>query len=321
MPFQVGWDITHHCNFRCKHCYFGSDELADRQSMTLREALDFVDYLADKRVFHLSIAGGEPLLYPHIKEVVAAATRRGIVVAMSTNASLLTSNLAGELKDAGLDSLQISLDGSCAEVNDRIRGNGSFNRTMRGLRTAIGHQFKVLVACVVLRPNAHDIAEIVDLAAREGAVGIKVQTFIQGSGLAAQNDMDLALPAEDVIAVIRPLWGRKQEWETRLPLVILPMVPGVSESDGEPESNPRQSCLGCQPGISTIRVAANGDVRACGALREPEEILGNIKRSTLQEIWLESDRLVQLRNREQVNRGLSGSACNTFCGKGCRSIN
>jgi len=70
MPFQIGWDITHNCNLRCKHCFFTAEQLSDKSSFTKEEAVSFVEYLAKKKVFHLSLAGGEPLLYPHLIDVI-----------------------------------------------------------------------------------------------------------------------------------------------------------------------------------------------------------------------------------------------------------
>lgn len=76
MPFQVGWDIVHHCNYRCKHCYFSSAQLSDPTALPRERALAFVDELVAGKVFHLSLAGGEPLLYPHLVEVVERAVSR-----------------------------------------------------------------------------------------------------------------------------------------------------------------------------------------------------------------------------------------------------
>jgi MoaA/NifB/PqqE/SkfB family radical SAM enzyme len=153
MPFQVGWDITHLCNFRCRHCYFSEYQLADRYSLSRESALGFIRHLAQKKVFHLSIAGGEPLLYPHIVDIVRAATEGGMLVAMSTNASLLDDELADSLWKAGLRSMQISLEGSTAAINDSIRGAGRFAKTTSGLQAAIRRGFSVFLAIVLVQQN------------------------------------------------------------------------------------------------------------------------------------------------------------------------
>src|SRR5262245_50698226 len=112
MPFQVGWDIVHACNLRCKHCYFDALQLSDERQLSRRDALEFVQYLGRTGVFHLSIAGGEPLLLPYLPEIVGAARASGMLVAISTNALLLDREMARRLKIAGVGALQISVDGS-----------------------------------------------------------------------------------------------------------------------------------------------------------------------------------------------------------------
>jgi MoaA/NifB/PqqE/SkfB family radical SAM enzyme len=112
MPFQVGWDIIHRCNLRCRHCYFDLDELSDPRSLSKDDALGFVDYLGKNGVFNLSIAGGEPLMYPYIVEVVERGSSVGMAVSLSTNAHFLTEQMAKDLRSVGLKVLQISIEGS-----------------------------------------------------------------------------------------------------------------------------------------------------------------------------------------------------------------
>jgi radical SAM protein with 4Fe4S-binding SPASM domain len=318
MPFQVGWDITHLCNFRCKHCYFTAEQLADRNCFSREQALSFVRHLAVKKVFHLSLAGGEPLLYPHIVDVVKAATTGGMLVAMSTNASLLTKALASELWDAGLRSIQISLDGSTAEINDSIRGSGKYAQTVSGIQVAKEQGFSVFLALVLVEQNINDIFEYVALAIKLGVRGIKVQTLID-CGLGHENLKQLQANEEVLRRVIRDLWAFKREVAGQIEL-MLPLIPEVLETArGEEEYYYRESsCLGCQPGLSTIRVNAHGDVRACGGFVDVPPV-GNVLQSSLQAIWLESREIARWRNESQVIAGLSNGSCGSICGKGCRS--
>jgi len=318
MPFQVGWDITHLCNYRCKHCYFSSKQLSDRTSLSLDEALSFVQHLIDTKVFHLSIAGGEPLLYPHIVDIVRAARAGGVLVAMSTNASLLTPELAQSLFNAGLKFLQISLDGSTAGINDSIRGPGRFEKTMSGIRVALSQGFQIVLAYVIQRPNKHDVETFLDFAASLGVRGVKIQSMIQ-SGLGEDNWGELSLPESEVIEILRGLWVSKRRFHGRLE-VMLPLIPGLDPGlDKGPEYyNKDSSCLGCQPGLTTIRVNSHGDVRACGSFVNAQPI-GNIRHERLQNIWLTSQELVRWRNESNLKSGQSSTACGSLCARGCRS--
>lgn len=307
MPFQVGWDITHKCNFRCKHCYFSSEQLSDPRSLPRLDALQFVDQLIRGKVFHLSIAGGEPLLYPHLIDVVRAASQGGITVSISTNASLITTEMAAALREAGAKSLQISLDGHCKEINDQIRGRGAFDRTLSGLSNAKSADIQVLLAIVLVRQNLDHILRYLEFSQSLGVSGVKVQTLLK-SGLGEQNYTDLVPSTQSLTQVFQELWVRKNNREFPFNL-ILPSIGTYTKGAG---------CIGCKPGISTIRVNATGDVRACGSDVNAESI-GNISTVPLAKIWQDSAELIRIRNFELVSSGESSTACGTSCGSVCKS--
>ncbi len=319
MPFQVSWDIVHRCNLRCRHCYFTAEQLSDPAALSRADALDFVRYLGEKKVFHLSLAGGEPLLCPHLEEVIAEATRQKIVVALSTNAILLTAERARLLRSAGLKSLQISFDGPDAPTNDLVRGRGSFEETLRGFRIAVASGFDVLIAIVLMQTNRHSVTQVFEFAYSEGATGVKVQTLIE-SGLGALNYANLSIPEPELVELIQKLWSIKASWTKKLKL-ILPLVPNIQFTPQEAPEYYYQdrSCHGCQPGLSTIRVSNAGNVRACGAQVSGDGDIGNILTIPLQQIWKESQELVRWRNEATLRSGSSATACGSICGKGCRS--
>lgn len=318
MPFQVGWDIVHLCNYRCGHCYFSKAQLSDKRWIDRQAALDFVDHLIANKVFHLSIAGGEPLLHPHLVEVVAAATRGGISVAMSTNASLLNEQLATQLWDAGLRTLQISLDGSSAEINDSIRGSGTFAKTTAGLQVALKAGYSIYLAIVLLQANKDDIFDFLSWASRLGVRGVKVQTLID-AGLGHDNKEILEIPSGELMQLLRKLWTWKTE--TKPPIeIMLPLIPSVIDQlkDQREPYYRHASCAGCQPGLSTVRVNATGDVRACGGFVDAEPV-GNILDKPLKEIWKESAEIARWRNQAELDSGSSVTSCGSICGKGCRA--
>lgn len=318
MPFQVGWDITHLCNFRCKHCLFSEQQLSDKTYLTRQEAFNFVDHMIEKRVFHLSIAGGEPLLYPHIVDVIRRASDGGVLVALSTNASLLTDALAKQLFEAGLRSVQISLEGSTAAINDNIRGPGRFERTVPGIVAAINSGMSVFLAVVLLRQNLDDMESYFEFARQIGAKGVKVQTLIE-SGLAVRNIDELLIDPIQLRQKLIELWDLKKDYRGTLD-IMLPLIPEVlSKTADEPEYyNRNSSCLGCQPGLSTVRVNCYGDVRACGGMVEAPSI-GNVIEAPLQVIWQNSSELVKWRNASSLADGETATSCGSLCGKGCRS--
>jgi len=319
MPFQVGWDIIHNCNLRCKHCYLSSKQLSDKTSFSKEEALKFIKYIADKKVFHLSIAGGEPMLYPHLAEVIHEATSNGMLVAMSSNAMLLTDQLAKKLKNAGLTSLQISLDGATEYVNDFIRGKGTYEKTINGIKIAKENGFKILIAFVLLKTNYHELEDIFKLSIKLGAYGVKIQTFIE-TGLGENNKEELLIDENTLGKVIYDGWQIKPLYQDKLE-IMLPLIPEVVVNSKEaPEYfYKKSSCLGCQPGLTTVRVNSHGDVRACGGMNNDDQNVGNVKMTPLEDIYKNSQDLIRWRNESKVLNGEETTSCGTICGKGCRS--
>lgn len=319
MPFQVSWDITHNCNLRCKHCFFTKEQLSDKTCLSKDEAISFVNNIASDKVFHLSIAGGEPLLYPHIVDVVSEATDAGMLVAMSTNAILLTESLAKNLRAAGLSSLQISLDGASEAVNDFVRGRGSFEKTIQGIEIARKNGFKILIAFVLLKHNHHELEDLFKLAITLGAYGVKVQTLIE-SGLGEENKDKIYIEEHDLRQIIFNAWDLKRNYQESLE-IMLPLIPEVIASSKEaPEYYyQKSSCLGCQPGLTTVRVDSYGGVRACGGFSAADSNVGNINEDSLKNIYKNSKELIRWRNASKVFDGEQSTSCGSICGKGCRS--
>ena len=107
-PLRVHIWPTSKCNLDCVHCLTDSHaEGVDLPWDTLRKLLDS---LCRVGVFRVVFGGGEPLLYPQILESVETCVAGGISAYISTNGTLITSDLAKALRAAGLEEIQVSLD-------------------------------------------------------------------------------------------------------------------------------------------------------------------------------------------------------------------
>ncbi|MFQ5585987.1 MAG: radical SAM/SPASM domain-containing protein [Thermodesulfobacteriota bacterium] len=103
-------EVTSHCNFSCEFCPDSRME-RERGSMDielLKGILDEVvmEKITGKVFFHVM---GEPLLYPHLADAIGYATERGLYTSVTTNGSLLTDALLGDLMDAGVSNITLSL--------------------------------------------------------------------------------------------------------------------------------------------------------------------------------------------------------------------
>src|SRR5690606_31272376 len=112
-------------NLACSHCLSSSGR-RDPRELTTAEAKAVIDELSAMQVFYVNIGGGEPTIRPDFWELVDYATANQVGVKFSTNGSRITAEVAERLAASDYVDVQISLDGATAEVNDAVRGEGSF---------------------------------------------------------------------------------------------------------------------------------------------------------------------------------------------------
>ena len=162
------------CNLACEHCLVSSGPQRGHglDGLTVLDAVDQAVALGTERFF---MTGGEPLARTDALEIIehVARTRERDVVLM-TNGTLLKGERLRALASLPGDRLrvQISLDGSSPEVNDPIRGAGSFQRIVDGIRAAVDAGLRTTMTMVLLRHNLHDTTALVRLAADLGVSNV-----------------------------------------------------------------------------------------------------------------------------------------------------
>lgn len=163
----VVWNVGRRCNLHCVHCYSHSRNQGYPDELTTREGLTLIDNLADFGVPVILFSGGEPLMRPDILALIRHARSRNVRAVISTNGTLITPELAEQLKDVGLSYVGVSLDGF-REVNDRFRGvPGAFDQALAGIRVCRQVGIKVGLRFTMNARNVQDIPGIFDLIEQE----------------------------------------------------------------------------------------------------------------------------------------------------------
>jgi mycofactocin radical SAM maturase len=168
-PICLTWELTYACNLSCVHCLSSSGR-RDPRELTTAECMAVVDELQRMQVFYVNIGGGEPTVRPDFWALVEYATGHDVGVKFSTNGVKITPEIARRLAGHDYVDVQISLDGATAEVNDAVRGRGSYDVALR----AMGHLadagfagFKISV--VMTRHNTGQLDDFKAIADRFGA--------------------------------------------------------------------------------------------------------------------------------------------------------
>ena len=161
-PFLVVWDITYACNLRCKHCYSTSG-IPWKDELNTEEALKAVDVLADAGVTIIAFSGGEPLVRRDFFQIARYAADKGMFVAVATNGTLITKDMAKKMKESGIGYVQISLDGK-RETYEEFRGvKGIYDKVVEGIVNTKEAGLITCISTTATKLNIDDIPAVMDL--------------------------------------------------------------------------------------------------------------------------------------------------------------
>jgi len=148
-PRRVYWEVTRACDLACRHCRAEAASEPDPSELDPEEGLRLISELAEfgSPLPHLVLTGGDPLKRSDLFALIAAVRRRGFGVSVAPSATpLLTGEIVGRLKAAGVEAISLSLDASDAARHDALRRiDGCFDRTLVAARAcaAVGLPFQV----------------------------------------------------------------------------------------------------------------------------------------------------------------------------------
>ena len=171
-PICLTWELTYACNLECAHCLSSSGR-RDPRELTTAQCEAVIDELQRMQVFYVNIGGGEPTIRPDFWHLLEYAIAHQVGVKFSTNGVRITPERAAFLASpacGGYVDVQISLDGATAEVNDYVRGPGSFDTAIRALQNLQDAGFRdAKISVVCTRQNIGQLDEFKAIADRYGA--------------------------------------------------------------------------------------------------------------------------------------------------------
>lgn len=345
-PRLIFWETTAGCNLECIHCrrVTVADQLLP-QDLTTEESFALIDQIAaiGRPIFVLS--GGEPLFRPDIFEIARYASDAGLIVALATNGTLITADVAKQIKQSGIQRVSISFDGADAPTHDIFRGPGAFDRALVGIEhlRQVGMPFQINTT--VAQHNAHQMPETLALAKRLGAAALHLFLLVPvGCGMEIAEDKQIT-PAK-YEEILNWMYDAEMEGGIELKATCAPhYFRIVRQRQAEerragivrerPQSMHRQATKGGHPGASkpghghpmhaatkgclagtgVCFVSHRGEVFPCGYL--PVEA-GNIRQMPFEEIWQHSPLFAEMRNPELLGGKCGVCEFKRVCG-GCRA--
>lgn len=302
----IAWETTGACNLSCSYCRAAATALPSPEELTTEEALAFIEDVAPLKPM-LILSGGEPLLRPDIFLLARRAADRGLRVSLATNGTLLTPLIADKISQAGISRVSISLDGTSAKKHDAVRGNGCFQKALKGAENLRG-RIDFQINFTITKKNEADVLGAFDLAERLGAKALHF-FFLVPTGRGLEGDL---VTPERQEGLLRLIDEERSRSSLEVQVTCAPQYARIARAAGG--SSERRRSGGCLAGTNFVFISRKGDVCPCGYL--PLKA-GSIREKKFIEIWEQSPVFMSLRMRDL--KGKCGSCSfRQICG-GCRA--
>ncbi len=329
-PRALDVSLTGRCNLRCAYCFY-ADEMVGRRDLPADRWLAFFRELDGLAVRTLTLSGGEIFLRRDLWELIDGIVAARMRYSVLTNGTLLTDDVLTQLgqthRRRRLDSIQVSIDGSCAEIHDASRGKGSFEQALRGLRLLKAAGFPATARVTVNRHNAGDLENVFRLLLDDvGLARVGTNDAIPlGTGCARQEDIVLrpeqrpeAMRA--LVRLERTYPGRIQATAGSLALWHMFREMEEARASGQKTRRWKMGCLsscGCM--FAKLAVHHDGMIVPCNMLAAAS--LGIIGETPIRSIWQDHPLLKEMRERGQIPMdqvpGCAGCEWASFCSGGC----
>jgi SynChlorMet cassette radical SAM/SPASM protein ScmE len=316
-PRSVDVEITAECNLRCRYCSFFDNPGVPYASLLTEDWLRFFDELGRAHVMTVCLSGGEPFVHPDLPQIIDSIVRNRMRFSILSNGTLITDELAAHIAKTGrCDLVQVSIDGSRAEVHDQLRGRGSFDKAVAGLRTLQRHGVPVTSRVTIHRGNVDDLENVAAFLLDTlglPAFSTNAASYF-GSCCRSADEIQLDREARERAMAALERVGAKYPGRVQAaagPLAEVrtwrEMIAAAAAKAPSSPTGGRLTACGCTR--NNLAVRADGAYVPCSML--PSLVLGWVNRDSLEEIWRSSPVLESMRARSQIE--LAGFECCEGC--------
>lgn len=284
------WELTLACNLACVHC--GSRAGSRRPNeLTTDEALDVVRQFAQIGIDEVTLIGGEAFMRRDWLKIAAEIARRGMTCTVTTGGFRLSRGMAERMREAGIRQASVSIDG-LERTHDQLRGRrGSWRSCLRTIEHLGGAGIPTACNTQINRLTAPELPLLYQELRRAGIVAWQLQLTVP-MGNAADNARLLLQPAEllDVFPMLAEIADR-----ARVDGMLI--HPGNNVGYYGPYGRMLDggaldaNWAGCQAGLSTLGLEADGTIKGCPSLPTSAYAGGNIRDRPLVEIVRDSEEL------------------------------
>jgi len=313
LPVLSELALTYKCNLQCKFCYAGCNctvnPTGSNDELSLDEFKAIIKSIYEEsRVPSISFTGGEPTLRP--KTLIACiryAKSLRMRVNLITNGTQITVEYAKNLKDAGLDSVQVSIEGVTAETHDKlVKQKGAFEKSLHAISLFKEFGIHVHTNSTLNKHNFKESKLLPEFVKNKLGLDRFSMNLVIPAGSSIFND-NLVIKYSEVGPIILDIQKESKKWDVEfmwyspIPMCMFNTITNELGNKG---------CAACD---GLISVAPNGDILPCSSYDEP---VGNLKDKNFPEIW-QNDKAKYFRNKKYAHEICQScehlAVCNGAC--------
>ncbi|MFC3574503.1 pyrroloquinoline quinone biosynthesis protein PqqE [Streptomyces yaanensis] len=273
-PFGLLAELTHACPLHCPYCSNPLGLAHVRTELTTREWRRVLTEATELGVLQLHLSGGEPLLRRDLVEIVRGADALGLYTNLITSAVGLSPRRAEQLRAAGLDHVQISIQADEPGLSDRIAGTPSFGRKTAAARLVKELGWPLTLNVVLHRHNIDRVDRVLALAEELAADRIELANT-QYYGWAWHNRAGL-LPSRAQLERAEPVVRAARE-RLKGRMEVIYVIPDYHSRYPKP-------CMGGW-GRQQLTVVPGGDVLPCPPAHALPLPRASVREHSLAWIW------------------------------------
>ena len=324
----VAWEITRRCNLFCAHCRASAKDEPYEDELSTDECFQLIDEILRVGNPILILTGGEPLVRPDMLQIAGYGVNRGLKVVMGTNGTLVTKEMATEMKKVPVSRLAISIDFPTPNLQDEFRGKkGAYQEAIDGTANAREAGIEVQINSTITRLNVNYLNDLLELSLNVGAVAFHPFMLVptgRGKSLESQE-----LSPRQYEETLNWIYDKQLELGDRLffkptdaPHYMRIVKqreskePTSQKSDYTSTHHPMQTITrGCLAGTGFCFVSHRGSVQGCGYL---DVEAGNVRKQPFSKIWASAPLFKQLRDLSNIKGKCGVCEYKRICG-GCRA--
>lgn len=272
-------EVTSKCNERCVHCYIPHDNKVTHINPNL--FYDVLEQCKDLKLLHLTLSGGEPMLHKNFCDFLSKCNEYNFSVNVLSNLTLLNDKIIEEMKANPLLGVQVSLYSMDPNIHDEItQVKGSFEKTKNAILELIDNDIPLQISCPIMKQNK-DCYEDVIKWAKEYKIHVGADYAIIAEYNHTTQNLNCRLSIDEIEEVINQKIVNDVKYLEQIKMAA------------EEKKMVAPDDFVCSVCRFSICITENGDVYPCAGWQD--YIVGNVKETSLNEIWSNSDKVQYLR--------------------------